>query len=698
LRIENGELKMDKMIKLINLSPKAIIAAGLYLLVSVWQVQAQDAMAERLLQMEQEVASGTLSDDEMFTHYHQLIIHYGTRDFEKTKLYFQKGVEFAQAKKRVEWEAQLLGKMGHNYFEWGERDSILIFYDRAAKLIEGKEHYLFESQIYKAIGSYYDNINQKAKALNAYYQSLELLEKDKQYKLAHNQDVTENNLRQAYTIHDIGTLYYGLRNFEKAVENMLRAKQILDDNPHDSNSFIETFLFANLASYYMELGQNDKALPYLLLANELAMKHQYLQLVVFVSRKFSDYYRAEKDLPKSLHYAKEALQTAEQTGQPALLNWADVAMMETSIELKDNQTALYHAVRIAERTEDDDWDTLQALYKGLILIHSSMNNPGKVAENLKKLNEITTIISDKNLQDALQDMEVKYDVQQKDFDLERKQAVIERQTVIRNVIFIGLAGALLVVALLAVIAVQRKKRNRVLFPRNNALSELNATKDKFFSIISHDLKNPAVAQRDALALLIKKAHLWDKEKLTAYYHELLKSADGQVDLLYNLLGWAQIQTGRMTYNPDTFTISDLLENLTLIRKMAENKGITLSTQIPQTGLITCDGNMFSTVIRNLLTNAVKFTSAGGQVTLAIEANDNGQYTISVSDNGIGMSREQIQKLFMLDNTQSRKGTSGEEGTGLGLIVCREMLEKHETTLNVESEVGKGSKFWFELKA
>ena len=106
--------------------------------------------------------------------------------------------------------------------------------------------------------------------------------------------------------------------------------------------------------------------------------------------------------------------------------------------------------------------------------------------------------------------------------------------------------------------------------------------------------------------------------------------------------------------------------------------------------------MLSTVVRNLLTNAVKFTASGGTVSLSVEPAAKGKHIVSVSDNGLGMSREQLQQLFRLNSSHSRKGTSGEQGSGFGLIVCRELVEKHGTTLNMESEEGKGSRFWFEL--
>jgi signal transduction histidine kinase len=210
------------------------------------------------------------------------------------------------------------------------------------------------------------------------------------------------------------------------------------------------------------------------------------------------------------------------------------------------------------------------------------------------------------------------------------------------------------------------------------------------------LKNSAIAQRDALRVLVENARSWNADALADYHSELLKSAEGEIELIFNLLGWAQLQTGRIKCTPEPFPLSNLLSNLTLIRKMAENKSITLDIQMPEDAVITADGNILATVIRNLLTNAVKFTASSGKVTLSIEPNANGRYRFSITDSGAGISEVQLRNLFRLESARSNPGTAGEQGSGLGLIVCKEMLEKHNSDLHVESEEGKGSRFWFEI--
>jgi signal transduction histidine kinase len=204
-------------------------------------------------------------------------------------------------------------------------------------------------------------------------------------------------------------------------------------------------------------------------------------------------------------------------------------------------------------------------------------------------------------------------------------------------------------------------------------------------------------------MLLDNAESWDVDTLQKYYHGLLKSANGQVNLLYNLLNWAQIQTGRMPFQPTLFDLVAELQrtDIPLLRDMANRKNIELIVQMPESALVMGDANMLAIVVRNLIINALKFTNPGGTVTLTISssttkaAHNTPIYRISVSDTGIGMTTEQILNLFTLNCQTSKRGTAGEQGAGIGLIVCKELLEKHGTTLRVESKINEGSCFSFE---
>ena len=308
---------------------------------------------------------------------------------------------------------------------------------------------------------------------------------------------------------------------------------------------------------------------------------------------------------------------------------------------------------------------------------------------LKKYTVLNDSIFKETSQQQINDFQVKYETAEKQLEIERQQSEIESQRFRLFLSVGGLVASFLLLAMLGYIIMLRTRRNR-------QLSETNALKDKFFSIISHDLKNPVIAQRDTLHSLAEHAHQLDASTLADYLRKILKSADGLADLLKNLLDWAKIQTGREMYHPVPINLVDALQSdIEIIKGMAERKEIAFEALTPPIAVVTADANMLVTVVRNLLTNAVKFTSAGGKVTLQIKDNK-GKYTVSVIDTGVGMTVEQIQNLFSLDSNKTREGTAGEQSSGLGLIVCRDMLQKHGSELNVASE--KGCRFWFEINA
>jgi signal transduction histidine kinase len=181
------------------------------------------------------------------------------------------------------------------------------------------------------------------------------------------------------------------------------------------------------------------------------------------------------------------------------------------------------------------------------------------------------------------------------------------------------------------------------------------------------------------------------------YTEMINtSAIQTLRLLENLLEWANSQRGNLSFTPVPINLSEIVKDeFIMVDEMATGKNIELKSFIPETLTFVADKNMIRTILRNLITNAVKFTHKNGQVQVnAINYNDN--IEISVSDNGIGMSKETIAKLFRIDANLSTRGTENEKGTGLGLFLCKEFVEKHNGNIWVESEEGKGSTFKFRL--
>jgi two-component system sensor histidine kinase/response regulator len=228
------------------------------------------------------------------------------------------------------------------------------------------------------------------------------------------------------------------------------------------------------------------------------------------------------------------------------------------------------------------------------------------------------------------------------------------------------------------------------------LQELNATKDKFFSIISHDLRGPFNGFLGLTDIMIDSLEDSDTDRLREMLTKQKNAAKDLLALLENLLTWSRIQQGVLDIVSDTLFLDDIIRsNIILFTLSADQKQITLTNRVPQKTIVYADYNVVNTVVRNLISNALKFTNTGGTIDISATT-DAGYVDIAVSDSGIGMSAEVLKTLFRIDVRHSRFGTGGERGTGLGMILCKELLEKNQGTIEVESEEGLGTTFRFKL--
>ncbi|NJD21081.1 MAG: PAS domain S-box protein [Melioribacter sp.] len=244
--------------------------------------------------------------------------------------------------------------------------------------------------------------------------------------------------------------------------------------------------------------------------------------------------------------------------------------------------------------------------------------------------------------------------------------------------------------------IERKRNADEIKKYSEELKQLNQTKDKFFSIIAHDLRNPFITILGFSDLLLSDySDLQDEERLF-YIQEMKKSAEISHHLLQNLLHWSRSQTGRIDFNPQKLELKKIVdENFSLLCKSAEKKQIQLLNKISYDTIVTADEDMLNTVIRNLLTNAIKFSYKGGLINVnAVQ--QGAMVQIVVQDSGVGMDQNIIDNLFSLDITRSKTGTENESGSGLGLILCKEFVERNNGKIWIESIPEKGSKFNFTL--
>jgi PAS domain S-box-containing protein len=239
----------------------------------------------------------------------------------------------------------------------------------------------------------------------------------------------------------------------------------------------------------------------------------------------------------------------------------------------------------------------------------------------------------------------------------------------------------------------RKKIEEELTLKNELLQTINAEKDKFFSIIAHDLKGPLSAFLGATQILSDEIHNMSLEEIKEITINMKDSASNLYGLLENLLEWSRLKRGLMDFNPERIKLKRLItQSIEVLKESARKKNISIRFLFSEDLEIFADLHMLETVVRNLVSNAIKFTPVGGEVIISATKTDNQYIEINVIDSGIGMSPEIKSKLFQISEKISRQGTEGEPSTGLGLLLCKEFIEKHKGRIKVTSEQGNGSTF------
>ena len=621
--------------------------------------------------------------------YYDIGERYQDNDFEKAKDYYLKLKDLSE---QIDWnKGRYLYSTGYSLIlaREGLTDSAIVINLQAFDLAKKEKNERWMSILNINIGNAYLSKEWFETALQYYMEGLSYFEKI-------NDTEKKGNIYQK-----IAQVYKILNLIEKAIEFGEKAVALHNDDPYASTTL--GLAYANARShekarfYYQEAlrmceRQNNTYLMeyiyYLLCASALDM-YDLDNAAVYLG-KMRDISGDKMSFDVSYLVANgkmEALRGHFSQAEKYALQALEIAIEQGAITAKKNCYLLLCELTLAQ---------------------------GRFRENTLYRDELDlvekTLANETSVRSAAE-MEARYENEKKQLEIERQQQIIAQQNmqrwllavgVIILVVFLSLLWYMLRLRIRRNLALAERndaltERNDALTERNDALSEINATKDKFFNIISHDLKNPTLAMHDNLKLLVSHVHDWNLETLSDFSNELLKSTEGQVELLHSLLNWARIQTGRFTCTPVAFDLATHLRtDILLVRKMAENKGITFVTQMPDDLLVTGDANLIVTVIRNLLTNAIKFTAPSGTVTLSITPTS--PTSISITDTGTSMTPEQIANLFRLDKPQTRRGTAGEEGSGLGLIVCKELLEMHNSTLHVESEQGQGSRFWFVIPA
>jgi signal transduction histidine kinase len=304
---------------------------------------------------------------------------------------------------------------------------------------------------------------------------------------------------------------------------------------------------------------------------------------------------------------------------------------------------------------------------------------------------ISKVSQGKILMDKIRSRSEQIEQEEQELLTQRKNISYENfQRTNNNILFSCALAFLTVILMVVVFKKDFDERSKI----EKMLLELDENKNKFFSIISHDLRGPihGIAK---LASFLKDEKRTSREDALIMGDMIEKTAKKVGNLLEDLLSWAKMQMGRIDYRPEAFEIHELTEKcLSDLKHIADIKKISLKDKVDH-AIVFADRNMINTVIRNLVSNSIKFTNEGGEIT--VSSRPEGKFSeICIEDNGVGMPEIVTENLFKIESVHSSKGTADEAGSGLGLLICKDLIEKNKGTIWVESTENKGSKFFFTI--
>jgi signal transduction histidine kinase len=410
------------------------------------------------------------------------------------------------------------------------------------------------------------------------------------------------------------------------------------------------------------------------------------------SEKIALVFIETQNYSKALEYAGRAYKLGTQFKITTSIISSGIDIGIINIKLKNFQAAgQYLNSSLAVARQNNDFASVAECYKAFTDLYEAKGD----LKSALKYSELVSIIKDSiNIKESIAgagEMETIYDNQR---DLREKTIIrkdVEHAQSQRNYLII-IAALLIAVSVIIFRRYQFKKK------ASQKLYELNSMKDKFFSIISHDLKNPFHGLIGLSTMLLENLTKKNYESATSHAKAIHNTSVQGYTLLINLLEWARSQTGKIKVSKSEVNIKELLYSIIeLVMPSLSEKKISIGVSIEENLVCATDENMLNTVIRNLLSNAVKYTGPNGKIRLrAVKAD--GNIVIEVEDSGTGIKKEDMEKLFRIDASFSTPGTNNEKGTGLGLILCKDFIEKVGGGISVQSEPGKGARFTVTIPA
>lgn len=540
--------------------------------------------------------------------------------------------------------------LGINYYRMGIYDASLENNLKAISIFKELKEQVLLAKSYNNIGLVYFARNEFAKAKSYMLQGLEIANK------------INNNSERSRLLHNIALIEYEEAEFDKAIENHYKSYYFAKS---ESNLILMGYNYLSIGKCYIKLKKLDSAQVLIQEGIKIFEKLKNPNLTAMAYNQYADFLINIKNYSDALNYAKKAYKIGESIGSKFIELEASDLIAKAYLIVKDYENTLKYRTIFFQLSE-------------------TMRNES----NIKSI--------------AYIEAKYEYDNQLKALSI-KKESEIRYSKLITKIAILFAILMIIVSIILYSFYRLKSKTNTQLMHKTEEISELNLklyhlnnTKDKFFSIIAHDLRSPFNAIIGFSDILTEQIREKNYENIEEYAVIIQKSSERTMDLLKNLLDWARLQTGKMEFIAVDFLLNDIVsETIELLNDAAAQKSIQIMNSINQEITIHADKSMMGTILRNLISNAIKFSNPEGKITVSTEKKEN-DLVLLVRDNGIGISKADQLRMFKIEENFSQKGTQNEKGTGLGLILCKEFIEKYGGKIWVESEEGEGSTFYFTL--
>jgi signal transduction histidine kinase len=569
--------------------------------------------------------------------------------------------------------------------QWG------MIYDNKGNYQESRKKYLQALEIYQRTG-YVKGIsavtirlgvveNRKGnhdKAIEYFLKSLAISEKNN-----YAYGIMESNLTVAEG-------YLGQKNYAVALKYLKKAEFISDTIPFSN---LNLNIYNNFGVIYRDIKKYDLAEYYLKKGVALSNNIKYQGLNITLTNNLASVYARTGKKKEAIALQKEALKKAKEI-QNFLRETEVLLGLAENYKETDSRKALGYYKNALELTRKNN------AYKRQVEILNQMVILYRKEGNYKEA--LTLIEEEKNLADSFlyKDINSRISDLQAEYELAKSQARVKElqysntQQKLRSTIILSVAVFVMIILVFMVFNNRRNRKfNQLLSKANQELKESNTVKDKLFSVLAHDLRGPFAAIINLLSM-VKDGYL-DEEEKNDLIDKITQNSTAYLDTLNDLVKWGETQIKGLRINPQTIAVAKEIElNREFLSVLIEDKNISFSNEILPHVAVLADKAHFDLIIRNLISNAVKFTNTGGSI--KVFAEDESQYIrITVKDSGIGMSAEKQSRIFNFENI-SLAGTGNEKGNSLGLILCKEYVLANKGTISVKSKKGEGSEFSFTL--